>query len=1322
MNVKNLPVKFLIVALLVALSLASLYPPQQKLKPGIDLAGGFSLLYEIEMTSADQGTGLADKVIAQLRKRVDPQNQRNLVWRPVGESRIEVQMPAPSGESRRLRTEADHVIERILALNIDKHALQAYLEAGSEQRTALRNEILAPLNQRLSELKAGSAGDQAADLKRLETLLADRQTLLDQVTADYDQAQQVAAGKVAGNEVEALHKYEGSLNQILATNVERSRLYDVLDMNAGESRTRQLEALREKYIACALELEEATRRYDLWSKDRGLLEGPEDLKRLLRGAGVLEFRILAQRDPQNPSRLDSRNPAYRQEVSDYTQTLQSRGPRYKDEVYRWFLISNPIDFFKAKDLDEVAVRAASQKEMIIEKYGDQYFILTYDRPEYGLLHTADTKWKLTNAIPTRDYNTGRPIVSFQLDQRGGELFGQLTKANINRPMGVFLDNNCMSYAVIQSEIHESGQISGESFSARDVQALVQNLEAGSLPARLKEPPLSERSIGSNIGQANQQRGIKAAIIAAIGVAAFMALYYLQAGIIADIALAMNILFTLAAMAAMEATFTLAGIAGLALSAGMAVDANVLIYERIREELQRGASLKMAVKLGYEKALSAILDCNITTLLSCLILGYVGSEEVKGFAIVLGLGLVFNVFTALFVTRIIFAALIQAGLMKTVRMLKIIGVPDIDWMKLARRYFLPGSVVLIAGSGALFAYEHVNNKPNIYDIEFLGGTAITITLNHENGQPMLNEDEVRQVVSGTGFQADDPHSVPGWLRWAAGRVDDITIKSTAQAGVYRLASPDFTASQLDTIALAALAENTGIGQPRLFDQIEEIDTHEIQVTTRLQSTGGTGNPTTQPAAGTLVVSADEVHKRIQKTNEYLQSASDRLRSAKLQVVAGLVQAGSSKPDTYEINTTETNKDLVREAIVAAIGPKLKIQQPLSYTLRNDPVKNREYFPLYKEGVSRSDLRLADVIGGDALAPIRNFSGGVAMVFENVTPPHTLQELTERFQQAHLVYGGTDYAYRPFELVALSYESTAPANNQSPRVDGFALLVADDEINYEENPEEWEARLAQPELRIAQEALSGGKTLQTITQFAPQIADQSTQQAAIAIILSLVAIALYVWIRFGELSFGITALVALFHDIIISMGAISISYYLSQTLIGRLLLIGDFKIDLSTIAALLTIVGYSINDKIVVFDRIRELRGKLKEVPERLINPSINQTLPRTIVTSTALLSLLVLYIWGGDSIRAFSFLMLLGIFVGTYSSIAIAAPLMLHPQLLRRVAMGILILVSGALGLAVSSSTMSIFLLGVAGASLVAAIWAEIRYREPGATQLTPRVA
>ena len=256
--------------------------------------------------------------------------------------------------------------------------------------------------------------------------------------------------------------------------------------------------------------------------------------------------------------------------------------------------------------------------------------------------------ELVDAQPSFDQN-GRPAVSFRFNTSGARKFGDYTLENIGAPFAIVLDDEVISAPVIQSHIPGgSGIITGR-FTVEESTNLAVLLRAGALPAGLDF--LEERTIGPELGQDSIDAGKVATIVAFVAVLAFMALSYGLFGIFANIALIINVGLLFGLLSLIGATLTLPGIAGIVLTVGMAVDANVLIFERIREELKSAKGPARAIELGYEKALSAILDANVTTFITAVILFAMGSGPVRGFAITLGLGILTSVFTAIFVTRL-----------------------------------------------------------------------------------------------------------------------------------------------------------------------------------------------------------------------------------------------------------------------------------------------------------------------------------------------------------------------------------------------------------------------------------------------------------------------------------------------------------------------------------------------------------------------------------------------------------------------------------------------------------------------------------------------
>lgn len=271
--------------------------------------------------------------------------------------------------------------------------------------------------------------------------------------------------------------------------------------------------------------------------------------------------------------------------------------------------------------------------------------------------------RLVDAKVQIDSRFNEPYVSMEFDSRGGKIFERVTAKNIKKRLAIILDNNVYSAPVIQDRIAGGhAQITGR-FGMEEARDLAIVLRAGSLPAPVKI--LEKRSVGPSLGQDSINQGIKAMLIGCLAVIIFMIAYYRLSGIVANIALVLNILLLLAALAGFGATLTVPGLAGIVLTIGMAVDANVLIYERIREELRNGKTVKAAVDTGFSRAFATIFDSNLTTMISAIFLLQFGTGPVKGFAVTLIIGLLANMFTAVAVTRLIFDYFVLQRRVKTI---------------------------------------------------------------------------------------------------------------------------------------------------------------------------------------------------------------------------------------------------------------------------------------------------------------------------------------------------------------------------------------------------------------------------------------------------------------------------------------------------------------------------------------------------------------------------------------------------------------------------------------------------------------------------------
>jgi SecD/SecF fusion protein len=307
---------------------------------------------------------------------------------------------------------------------------------------------------------------------------------------------------------------------------------------------------------------------------------------------------------------------------------------------------------------------------------------------------------------------------------GARLFGQITEANVGRPFAMVLDGKVLSAPVIREPIlGGSGQISG-SFTVEEAGTLSALLRAGALPAKLTV--IEERSVGADLGSDVIQKGIYAGIAAFMFVFLFMFVLYGGWGLVANVALALNVVLTIAGLSLLGATLTLPGIAGIVLGIGLAVDANVLINERIREEALKGKPALAAIDAGFKRAYATVMDSNVTALLGTVLLFWFGSGPVRGFAITMALGIVISMFTAVSVVKVMMLAIARARRLKTIHIRPLLGfrpVPDgtnFNFMK-ARFWGLGLCAALVLGSAALLVKPGLN-----FGIDFRGGIQMEVT--------------------------------------------------------------------------------------------------------------------------------------------------------------------------------------------------------------------------------------------------------------------------------------------------------------------------------------------------------------------------------------------------------------------------------------------------------------------------------------------------------------------------------------------------------------------------------------------------------------------
>ncbi|HEX7861885.1 MAG TPA: protein translocase subunit SecD [Verrucomicrobiae bacterium] len=324
---------------------------------------------------------------------------------------------------------------------------------------------------------------------------------------------------------------------------------------------------------------------------------------------------------------------------------------------------------------------------------------------------------VTRAGVIRDPMSNQPLITMRFDSEGARLFGDVTRANVGRLLAIVLDGEIYSAPRINGPITGgSAQIEGD-FSLKEAldlsHVLMNPLEA---PLQIEE----QRAVDPSLGKDSIRSGVTASVAAAALTFAFMLFFYFLAGMVANVALLLNVIILLGFMCSIDATLTLPGIAGIALTIGMAVDANVLIFERIREEIAKGKSLRGALIAGYDRAFGTILDSHVTTLITSLILIWKGTGPIKGFGVTLAIGVAVSLFTALMVTRLIFNAMIERNLIKSLKMMPIVKIPAIDFLKGAKFTAIASIAIILVGVG----YAAFGRGADVLGVDFRGGDGTT----------------------------------------------------------------------------------------------------------------------------------------------------------------------------------------------------------------------------------------------------------------------------------------------------------------------------------------------------------------------------------------------------------------------------------------------------------------------------------------------------------------------------------------------------------------------------------------------------------------------
>lgn len=984
---KNFGRKFLLIGILTLVAIVAMWPPEEKLKLGIDLSGGTILVYQAKDT--DRPDFRMDDLISALKRRVNPEGVLDIPIRKVGSNRVEIILPKASPEE----------VERV-----------------KRQMTAV-----------------GSMEFR---------ILADRRDPTDQTAINR------ALGENGFNKPPRGYKWAR-----LAENVSRTKPTDAkaawgVQVKGNELTDPVQSWSRDHYIGARVYLTPSSTTDGIESISAPIISN--DATTLTLDPTRAEVVEGGQTHPRNLSSIASQIKS----VGSY-QIVMNPGRLSTEDPY-------------------LAIREIDRGHGVSE-----YYVL-YKDDRYDV-----TGEFLSNVYPTTDERV-QPAVGFVFNPRGARRFGGLTREHVPREDGNFqyhlaiiLDDVVMSAPVIRQEIRDQGII--ENMQASQVEELINILRAGSLPASIDPIPLQQEKIGPTLGRDTIEKGVRAIIISMLIVPIFMIVYYRFAGVVAVVALFLNMLLLIGSMAFTGSSFTLPGLAGLALTIGMAVDANVLIFERMREEAERGANLGTQIRNGFSRAWTTILDSNVTTMLSGAVLWAIGTEEIKGFALTLIIGLVWNLFTAVYVSRVIFDFWYSKGWLKRLSFMQILGKTEINFTG-PRRVLMTISAIVIAIGLAVFASKKGDN----FNIDFTGGTLVTIQLDPKNEK------------------------------------------------------------------VASLSE----GQRAAFVREQAA------------------------AAGLKDISIESINVE-----------------------------GEARATRFNIRTTEADAEKVQQAILKQFGPtlarlSLEISQPTPIPKAAEPAE------------------------GAAPVIADRFAGGLRYTLtfnRNVAAEPVAAALTGFLRDQGVT--------NPDSKIEL--EQSAATSSESTALPPELILRTS-----------LEQGTIQPALERLARDLPNNPNLvfERLGNFGAAVARDTQMLATMAIVASWAVMIAYLWLRFKSITYGFAAVLALVHDVLLTLGAVAISPY---------------KIDLPMVAAFLTLIGFSVNDTIVIFDRIREMKGKSPQLTEAMVNTAINQTLSRTILTSlTAWIVVVILYLFGGEGLEGFSFCLVVGFLSGTYSTIYIAAPVLI----------------------------------------------------------------
>jgi SecD/SecF fusion protein len=889
----------------------------------------------------------------------------------------------------------------------------------------------------------------------------------------------------------------------------------------------------------------------------------DDIKKKITSAGILQFRIVANQNDHEDlikaAKVQSEEPSADVRLrSDVFLTNKATGA--KELAGIWRKLGRGAEQNGAKQVEGYQVgdtiRNGFSGQILTPVFSDQDggFERWLEREK---IQSVDILLALQrNGNPYVDVKgadlaraksafgkSGNYEVEFTMTTGGAEKMLKLTGANqpdpntgFKRRMAILLDNVVLSAPNLNSPIRGEGVIQG-TFTLKDVEFLVEILNSGSLPGAISKEPVSQNVIGASMGVDAITKGKYASALGLITTILCVLAYYRFSGLVATLALALNLAMIVACMMLFQQPLTLPGLAGLVLSVGMSVDANVLVFERMREERQKNATPRMAIRNGFDRAWTTIFDSNLTTLISAAVLYYVGTEQIKGFAITLIIGLAISMFTAVFFAHKLFEVaerwnVLSLGMSDWVNSLKkqFFGEGVIRFFDYRKVCYAISAVLILIGLVATFLRGR-----EFLDIDFNGGTSVVFVLDRG-----VEPDKVRFLAE-KAFDLDE---------------QGLPIQST-----------------LTNVEMNEFPKNS---------------VYKLDLSLKDEK---------------------QVRERLLK---------------------GFTAADGAALVTYDMNYQVTQGDQSRRTLqmqpkyVSLQDPAAVEPTPLADTPPTDAPPSAEAATLAPTVFTSAELNFNATKG----------SGGAKL---NVS------------QVIEALIASAQSIGRTLVDAQVDLQPVDPSDDWKRESDvGYASWKI-------KLP--FDAETTKSVLNKMQQQVRGKPVFQSFSKIEGRVAGEMQQRAIAGLLLSLVFITIYIWFRFNKVSYGIAAVIALVHDVLITIAFLAISHWLFRPL--GFLMIEDFKISLTIVAAILTIIGYSLNDTIVVFDRIREVKGKSPNLTEDMVNKSVTQTLSRTLLTSsTTIIAILLMYIWGGEGIHGFAFCLLVGIVVGTFSSIFVASPVLL----------------------------------------------------------------